>query len=51
MMCLVKICRLDCGGEPAMLNPQTGTIDFIYSPLDTPAMASGGVIFYLDYAR
>jgi hypothetical protein len=29
-----------------MLNQQTGTEDFTYSPLDTPATASGGVIYF-----
>ncbi len=46
-----NICRLDRGNGLAMLNRSTGTKDFIYSPLDTPATASGGVIFYLNYAN
>lgn len=43
---LEKICVLDCDSEFAIFLNQTGTKDFIYSPLDTPATASGGVIFY-----
>ncbi len=38
-------CSIDCGSGIAMFICQTGQYDFIYSPLDTPATASGGVIF------
>jgi hypothetical protein len=41
-----QICRLDYGSGLANLHYQTGTKDFTCSPLDTPATASGGVIFY-----
>jgi hypothetical protein len=41
-----RICSLDCGSGFAMVLCQTGTQDFVYSPLDTPATASGGVIFF-----
>jgi hypothetical protein len=46
-----KICRLDYGSRLATFVSQTGTQDFTYSPLDTPATASGGVIFFLNCAR
>jgi hypothetical protein len=41
-----RICSLDSTAAPVMLNQQTGTEDFTYSPLDTPATASGGVIYF-----
>jgi hypothetical protein len=40
-----RICSLDRGSGFAMFLWQTGTQDFTYSPLDTSATASGGVIF------
>ena len=41
---------LDRGGGLAMFRVQTGTTGFIYSPLDTPATASGGVILSRNQA-
>ena len=40
-----RFCSLDSGSGFATFHWQTGTQDFTYSPLDTPATASGGVIF------
>jgi len=39
-----RVYSVDSGSGFAMLVCQTGTQDFTYSPLDTPATASGGVI-------
>ena len=39
-------CSLDSGHGAAMFICHTGQQDFTYSPLDTPATASGGVIHF-----
>jgi hypothetical protein len=39
------VLRLDPGKGLARLPHSAEALDFIYSPLDTPVTASGGVIF------
>ena len=41
-----RIYSVDSGSGFAMFLCQTGTQDFTYSPLDTPATDSGGVILF-----
>jgi|GEM_PF-5895739 hypothetical protein len=44
-----RVCALDSSSGFATLRWLLGTNDFIYSPLDTPETASGGVILCLNY--
>jgi hypothetical protein len=41
---------VDKGNAPATVFCSMGTIAFTCSPFDTPATASGGVIFWIDGA-
>jgi len=43
------VLRLDPGKGLARLLRSAEALDFIYSPLDTPETASGGVIFYWNH--
>jgi hypothetical protein len=40
------VLTIDIGKQPAMIHCSETITDFIYSPFDTPATASGGVILF-----